>query len=67
MNALQERIAELAAQHGDIRAAARVLKMDHAYLYRLSTGEKTNPGDDLLRKLKLRRVVSYVRTDKATK
>lgn len=60
---LQERVKELAEHHGSIRAAARVLMVDHAYLYRLSTGEKDDPGDDLLRKLKLRRVVAYVRTD----
>lgn len=60
---LQQRIRELAERHGSIRAAARVLEVDHAYLYRLSTGEKDDPGEALLRKLKLRRVVTYVRTD----
>lgn len=58
---LQQRITELATHHGSIRAAARVLMVDHTYLYRLSTGEKDNPDDDLLRKLKLRRVVAYER------
>ena len=70
MNLLQQRIAELAERHSSIRAAARVLSVDHAYLYRLSTGEKSDPGEGLLRKLKLRRVVSFsddkvrVRADK---
>ena len=59
MNLLQQRIAELAERHGSIRAAARVLSVDHAYLYRLSTGEKCDPGEDLLCKLQLRRVVSF--------
>jgi hypothetical protein len=58
---LQERIRELIERHGSIRAAARVLEVDWTYLYRLSRGEKDGPGDDLLRKLKLRRVVSYER------
>jgi hypothetical protein len=63
--ALQQRVKELAEHHGSIRAAARVLMVDHTYLYRLSTGEKDDPGDDLLRKLKLRRVVTFERTDNA--
>jgi hypothetical protein len=61
MNVLQERIAELAAYHGSIRDAAAVLQVDHSYLYRLSTGEKDDPGDILLKRLKLRRIVSYER------
>lgn len=60
---LQQRIKELAKHHGSMRVLGRVLVVDHAYLYRLSTGEKNDPGDDLLRKLKLRRVVTYERTD----
>jgi hypothetical protein len=59
MTLLQERIAELADRHGSIRAAARVLMVDHTYLYRLYKGEKDDPGPELLRKLKLRRVVSF--------
>lgn len=58
---LQQRIAELVAQHGSIRAAARVLQIDQGYLYCLLSGEKDNPGDKLLRKLKLRRVVTFER------
>lgn len=60
---LQQRIAELVAQHGGVRPAARVLEVDHGYVYRLLSGEKNDPGDKLLRKLKLRRVVTYERTD----
>jgi LmbE family N-acetylglucosaminyl deacetylase len=64
MNVLQQRINELVERHGSIRAAARVLDVDPVYLYRLSTGEKDAPGPELLRKLKLRRVVTYERTDR---
>ena len=64
---LQQRVKELAVHHGSIRAAARVLMVDHTYLYRLSNGEKDDPSDDLLRKMKLRRVVSYERTDGVTR
>lgn len=57
---LQERIAEAIEKHGSIRAAAAVLKVDHTYLYRLERGEVNNPGSDLLRRLKLKRVITYV-------
>jgi hypothetical protein len=60
---LQQRIKELAAHHGSMRVLGRVLEVYHAYLHRLSTGEKDDPGPELLRKLKLRRVVTYERTD----
>ena len=65
-NPLQQRIAELVGRHGDLRAVARVLQIDHAYLWRLYNGEKANPGDKLLRKLKLRRVVSFERVEAKT-
>ncbi len=58
MNVLQARIDELAAKHGGLRAAARVLSVDAAYLSRLRNGTKNNPSPVLLRKLKLRRVVT---------
>jgi hypothetical protein len=67
MSALQERIEELAEQHGSLRAAARVLQVDHAWLWRLARGQlredqDREPSAALLRKLGLRRVVSYERT-----
>lgn len=60
---LQERIAELIEHHGSLRAAARVVMLDPGYLSRLQSGEKDDPGDTLLRRLKLRRVVTYERAD----
>lgn len=57
---LRTRILERVAQHGSFRAAAAVLDFDHTYLHRLANGSKTDPGDKLLRKLGLRRVVTYV-------
>jgi hypothetical protein len=59
MNLLQRRIWELVDRHISMRATARVLKVDHAYLSRLATGEKDNPSDALLRKLGIRRIVTY--------
>lgn len=56
------RIHELAVRHGSLRAAARVMKIDPGYLSRLSSGEKKEPSQSVLRRLGLRRVVTYVRT-----
>ena len=45
-------------QHAGLRAAARALQIDAAYLCRVKHGEK-GPSDKLLRKLGLRRVVTF--------
>lgn len=58
---LDQRIAHLVAQHGSLRKAGRVVGLTGQYLYRLQSGEKTNPSATVLRKLGLRRVVVYVR------
>jgi hypothetical protein len=62
---LRQRIDELIAQHGTLRATARVLMTDAAYLHRLRAGEKTEPGDPLLRRMGLREVRAYERTSSA--
>lgn len=62
---LRQRIDELIAQHGTLRATARVLMTDCGYLHRLRNGEKTEPGDDLLRRMGLREVTTYERTSSA--
>lgn len=51
---MQDRIDELVAQHGSLRAVARVTEIDAGYLSRLRTGEKVNPEKDKLRRLGLR-------------
>lgn len=58
---LTKRVQEVARQHGSLRAAARALTVDHAYLSRLQSGEKTDPSEAVLRKLGLRRLVLYAR------
>ncbi len=58
---LQDRIDELVAQHGSLRAVARVTEIDVGYLSRLRAGEKANPEKDKLRRLGLRRVVTFER------
>ena len=58
---LQDRIDELVAQHGSLRAVARVTEIDVGYLSRLRAYANVNPGRDKLRRLGLRRVMSYER------
>jgi hypothetical protein len=55
------RVQELIGQHGGLRPAARVLGMTPQYLLRLQNGEKDNPSPAILKKLGLKRFVSYVR------
>jgi hypothetical protein len=59
MQEIQAAVEEKIAQHGGLRAAARVLKMTPAYLCRLRYGIKNNPGDKILRKLGLERTVTF--------
>ena len=58
---LQERVRELEQQHGGLRAAARAIQIEPSYLCRLGTGEKAQPSEAILRRLGLRRVVTYKR------
>ena len=58
---LQDRIDELVAQHGSLRAVARVTEIDVGYLSRLRAYANVNPSRDKLRRLGLRRVVAYER------
>lgn len=59
---LAERIAELAEQHGSLRAAARVIDIDVGYLSRLANGEKVRPSKKFLDRMGLRAVLNYERT-----
>jgi AraC-like DNA-binding protein len=61
---LSERIDELVAQHGSLRALARVMECSPPYICRLRAGVTKNPGQAVLRKLGLRRVVTYERVGK---
>ncbi|MGJ7544593.1 Lar family restriction alleviation protein [Variovorax sp. LT1R16] len=56
-----ERIAELIDQHGSLRAAARALDCDPGYLSRLQSGEKSDPGTELLSRMGLRQVITFER------
>ena len=50
---LNKRIQQLVKKHGGLRAAARAIQVDPAYLTRLGKGEKSNPSAETLRKLGL--------------
>lgn len=56
-----QRIADLVAQHGSLRKAGRVVGLTGQYLYRLQVGEKKEPSAATLKKLGLKRVVTYMR------
>lgn len=58
---LRKRIEEIEGLYDGLRGAARVLRCDPGYLLRLKRGEKVNPSPKLLRKLGMKRKVSYVR------
>ena len=61
MITLSARVNELVLKHGSFRIAARAVQVDSAYLFRLWKSEKVNPSASTLRKLGLRRVVTYTR------
>lgn len=56
---LPDRIAYLIVKHGSLRAVALILGIDHVYLSRLASGEKSNAGEKILRRMGLRKVVTY--------
>lgn len=60
MLGLAERVKSLEALHGGLRSAARSTGIDVSYLKRLRDGDKTNPSDETLDKLGLKKVVIYV-------
>ena len=59
---VRERIGQLIHRHGSLRKCAKVLEISPAYLSRLFRGEKDEPSTLLLRKMGLRRHVTYSRS-----
>ena len=58
--ALIKRTAKtLTKKFGNCSQAARRIGIEPKYMYSLCSGERTNPGNEILRKLGLRRV-SYI-------
>lgn len=58
--ALQKHIESLISSHGGLRATARALKIDPAYLGKMQSGEKRNPSAITLKKLGLKRVETVI-------
>lgn len=54
-----QRIEAAEEKHGGLRGAARALKIDPGYLFRLKNSEKMNPSDEVLKALGLERVTFY--------
>jgi hypothetical protein len=61
MNAIASAVDTLIQRHGSLRAAAKAIGVDHAYLWRLERGIKTRPSDEVLQKLGLKRSVKITR------
>lgn len=55
------RITELETQYGSLGEVAKSIKIDKSYLSRLKSGEKWNPSSSTLKKLGLKKVVSFER------
>lgn len=52
-------VQSLVDRHGSLRAAARVIGVNYAYLSRLRNSQKIDPSDEVLRKIGLRRITVY--------
>lgn len=53
---LTEHCQTLIKAFGSVRAASDKLGIDYAYLHRLSNGQKTEPSDEVLKKLGLKAI-----------
>ena len=57
---IDERIDELIARHGGLRATALAIDVDAGYLSKLRAGKKAKPSGSTLKKLGLKEVITYV-------
>lgn len=62
MPQIQRIIERLVKQHGGLRRAAEAVGINAPYLCRLRYGERKNPSERVLKKLGIKRVVSYTLT-----
>lgn len=58
---LPEHIDRIAAVFGSLRKMSEALDIDVGYLSRLRSGEKSDPSDEVLATLGLRKTVTYTR------
>lgn len=63
---LPEHIDRIAAVFGSLRKMSEALEIDVGYLSRLRSGEKSDPSDEVLATLGLRKTVTYTRTHSGT-
>lgn len=61
MNEIQSAVEALVKHYGSYRAVESAIGVNYAYLWRLRKGEKTEPSDDVLRKIGLVKSVTYSR------
>jgi hypothetical protein len=59
MTKIQEAAERLIKRHGSLRKAEAATGINYAYLQRLAKDERSDPSDDTLAKLGLRKRVSY--------
>ena len=55
---LSERVDQFVEKYGSLRNAAKILEIDHAYLWSIKHGKK-NPSDKLLFRLGLKKHVHF--------
>jgi len=60
---LQFKVSEIINKYGGVRIAARELQISASYLSRLRSGEKTNPGKDIKKKLGIKSKIMYIWDD----
>ena len=60
MITIKERIDALCLEYGSLRNTSKIIDVDFGYLSGLRSGTKTNPSDNTLEKLGLKKVVTYV-------
>lgn len=56
---LSDAVNRVIAQYGNTRKAGEALSMCPTYLWRLAKGDKSNPKDEQLTRLGLKRVITY--------
>jgi hypothetical protein len=59
MTLIQRAAERLVKRHGGLRKASAAIGIKAPYLSRLKNGIQTNPGDEILAKLGIRRHVTY--------
>ncbi len=57
---LSDRVAELVEEYGSYRAAGTKIGVDFGYLFKIANAKK-NPSVDALRRMGLRRVITFER------